>query len=384
MVKIIDRYILKYFFSTFLVVTLAVGLTIVVINMIEGLPDFIDHEVPMLKILEYYLYFSGWVIKSFVPVFVMLSVLFAISILARRQEVLAMKACGLSLYRITLPLFVVSVIIACGHFYFNEYVFPPANKKRAEMKQFDIKQRSRASVQKVRNIHRQIEQGSFYTIGSFDAQRRLGTEFKLFRVKDNQLIESIVAEKIVFMWNPEDIGGLGDNQEISPDDSGLVMSGASWRAIDGIRRQFDGDKINFEKFDTLPLPHVREKPENLAKRIGKPEDMGLEELKDYIKTAEAAGVPTLRERVDLEMKYSFPLVSIIVVLIAVPFAANPRRGGIAVSFAAGALFALAYFVLFRMTQSAAYNDKLPIWVAVWGTNALFFLFGAFLMLRARK
>jgi lipopolysaccharide export LptBFGC system permease protein LptF len=72
------------------------------------------------------------------------------------------------------------------------------------------------------------------------------------------------------------------------------------------------------------------------------------------------------------------------VLLCIPFASNPRRGGIAVSFAAGALVSLSYFVLFRTLQSAGYSEKIPMELAVWGVNGLFLLIGVVSMIKARK
>ena len=106
----IDRYLIRYFFVSFFVVAVAIGLTIIVINMVQDLRNFIDHKVPIAEILEYYVYFGGWVIKSFFPVFVLLAALFSISMLARKNEILAMKASGLSLYRIALPLLITSIL----------------------------------------------------------------------------------------------------------------------------------------------------------------------------------------------------------------------------------------------------------------------------------
>ena len=71
-------------------------------------------------------------------------------------------------------------------------------------------------------------------------------------------------------------------------------------------------------------------------------------------------------------------------LICVPFASNPRRAGIAVSIAVGSGIALAYFVLFRMLQSAGWNGKIPEDLAAWGVNGLFLLVGLILMWRAPK
>ena len=112
--------------------------------------------------------------------------------------------------------------------------------------------------------------------------------------------------------------------------------------------------------------------------------MSLDELKHYISLMKRTGGPYLRELIDLKIKYAYPLTSVIVVLISVPFASNPQRRGIAVSFSAGALIALIYFVLFQMMKSAGYNEKIPQDIAVWGINGLFLLIGIVLMLRARK
>ena len=96
------------------------------------------------------------------------------------------------------------------------------------------------------------------------------------------------------------------------------------------------------------------------------------------------GGPHVRESIDLDLKMAYPLSSCIVVLICIPFASNPRRGGIAVSFALGTLVSLIYFVALRSLQSAGYNEKVPKELAVWGVNGLFFLVGLIAMWRARK
>ena len=360
MLKVLDRYLISRFLQALTVVTAALGLIIVIINMVEAIRDFIDHKVPPATIAEYYLYFAGWIIKTFMPMFVLLAILFSMSLLARRNEILAMKASGLSLYRLTLPFLVVTSLIAVGHFYFNEYLYPPGNKRRVEIKEFVIKGRSRAVRETARNVYRQIRPGYFYTIGNFSGPRRTGTDFKLYRTEKNQLQELITAAEIAYE----------DNR---------------WVARKGLVREFDGPvQRRFTEFEELELPDIEDKPEDFAARIGRPEDMGLEELRAYIDLMKRTGGPYLRELVDLKVKYAYPLASIIVVLICVPFAAAPRRGAVAVAFAVGTGIALVYFVLFRIMQSAAYNEKVPVEVGAWGVNGLFLLVGIVLMLRARK
>jgi len=356
----IDRYLLRFFFVSLFVVAVAIGFTIVVINMVEELRDFIDHKVPIAQILEYYVYFGGWVLKSFFPVFVLLATLFSVSLLARRNEILAMKASGISLYRIAFPLLVITLALCLGHFYYSEYIYPPANQKRLEIKEFTIEKRSKHRYRQVSNVYRQIEPGYFYTIGTFHVDRMEGTDLKVYKTAENRLSQITTAARVMYI----------DRQ---------------WVARDGIVRTFDtAAGETFTEFATLPLPDIEETPADLSRKMGKPEDMGIEELKGYIDLMKRTGGPYIREAIDLKMKYSYPLSSFIVLLISIPFASNPRRGGIAVSFAVGALIALVYFVLFRILQSAGYNEKIPELLSVWGVNGLFLLIGLAAMISARK
>ncbi len=359
MIKRIDRYLLTYFFASLIVVIAAIGLTIISINAVEELRDFVDHKVPILKILEYYVYFGGWVVKSFFPMFVLLAVLFSVSILARRNEILAMKATGLSLYRISAPILVTALLLSGGHFYYNEYVYPPANQKRLEIKEFTIEKKSKRALDRVHNIYRQISKGYFYTVGSFNVQRQEGTDLKVYRAERNRLSEIITAARIEYM-------------------------DYKWMATDGVVRKFDSTGETFREFAVLELADILEKPEDFSKRIGKPEDMGYDELARYIELMKRTGGPHVRESIDLDLKLAFPLSSCIVVLICIPFASNSRRGGIAVSFALGTMVSLLYFVMFRSLQSAGYNEKVPPELAVWGVNGLFFLVGIISMWKARK
>ncbi len=351
---------LKTFFITLLVVILSIGATIVVINMVEKIRYFIDNQVPMSMIIQYYIFFSGWVFKAFFPVFIMLATLFTLSFLARKNEILAMKASGLSLYRIAAPILIVVFLLSIGHFYYNEYIYPPGNKRRLEIKEFDIKKRSKRRYEQLTNVYRQISPGYFYTIALFNVPKSEGKDIKIYQTENSSLKKLTTAEALVYENN-------------------------HWLLKDGIVRTFsDSTRESYVVFDTITMPDIKEKPSDLAKHVGKPEDMGLDELTDYINLMKRVGGPYYRESIDLQIKYAYPLSSFIVVLLCIPFASNPRKGGIAVSFSVGALIALFYFVLFRILQSAGYNEKLPDYIAVWGVNCLFFIIGTIALIKARK
>lgn len=360
LIRKLDIYLIRLFLLSMLVVFLSTVLTFVAINAIEELRDFVDHDVPLSTIAEYYFYFAGWVVKSFLPMFVLLGTLFSISILARRHEILAMKACGISLYRIAAPIILVTALLAVGHFYYAEYLFPPANQKRLEIKAYTINKKGKRAQQRVRNVSRQISKDQFFTLTTFDVARMSGLGFRNIKYENNSIARIVVAKKLVYLDH-------------------------KWWAIDGIERIFDTAQTeSFHDFDTLEIGEIDAKPEDFAKRIGKPEDMGYEDLKRYIALMKKTGGPYMQEKIDLQVKVSYPISSCIVVLLCIPFAANPRRGGIAVSIAVGAIISLAYFVLFRTLQSAAYSEKIPELVGVWGVNGLFLVIGLIAIIAARK
>ncbi len=359
MLKVLDRYLLRNFITWLLMISISFGILIVIINMVEELRGFIENHVTAMQVLTYYLYFSGWIFKSFLPVFVLLAVLISIGLLARRNELLAMKTNGISLYRIAAPFLVFSFLLSLAHIYYNEEIFPEPNRKRIEMKQYSFKGRPREADAVVANVYRQVSPELFFVIGSYNIARREGTDIKIYRSKNDKLAELITARKIAY-------------------------TSRGWMLYDGISRIFDDSTESFSKYDSLQAEYIKDKPSDFNKPIGNPEDMGYRDLAHYIDIMKRTGGPYLRETVDLKLKLAYPFSSFIVILICVPIASNPKRGGIAVSFAVGAGIALTYFVAFKITQSFGYNGKLSPELAAWLINGIFLLIGLVIILRAKK
>ncbi len=359
MIKVLDRYLLRYFIASLLMISIGIGILIVAINMVEELRSFIDHEVALMDIAIYYVYFAGWVIKSFLPVFVLLAALTSIGILARRLEILAMKSNGISLYRIAAPLLLFTFILSVAHIYFNEVIFPPGNKKRVEMKEYTIKKRSRADQLRANDLYRQVNPSLFFVIRSYDIPKREGKQIKIYRSEEGRLAELITADKIVY-------------------------TSRNWMLYNGVRRTFEDTTEQYSTFDSLSAAFIEDKPSDFERPLGHPEDMGYEELQNYIEVMKRTGGPYVRELVDLKFKFSYPFISFIVIFICVPLASNPKRGGIAFSIAFGAGVALLYFVSFKVVQSLGYSEKLSPDMAAWLINGAFLLIGFTIMWRAPK
>ena len=128
---------------------------------------------------------------------------------------------------------------------------------------------------------------------------------------------------------------------------------------------------------------IKEEMEDFI-RIQKPvTSMSYRELKDYVTRLEAAGFQVRKYLVELYSKMSLPLVNLVMVLVAIPFALqSPRAGrlfgiGLAIAIMAG------YLVVHYVALAFARADLLPPLLAAWTANIIFLGLGVSLLLRAR-
>ncbi len=359
MIKTLDRYILGQFFRALLVVTLAVIVLVVAINMIEKLRDFVDHNVPVKDIALYYLYYSGWAIKSFLPIFVFLAGLFTVGAMANNNEIRAVRASGISVFRFSLSLLVVSLFLGAAHFYYNEYIFPEANRRMVELKEYTINQRSKSSVINRRNLYRQVSDSVYYVIDLYSVPDRVGRGIKLYQRTGNSMGKFITAREMRF-------------------------NKGSWMFYDGSSRTSSDSLETFMTFDSLPAPLITDKPEDLERRLGAPDDMSYDELAYYISLMKRTGGPYMAELVELKTKVSFPLTSFVVIVLCVPLASRRRQSGMAGALAIAAGFILLYFVSYKVAKSYGSHGELSPDIAAWGVNGFFFLVGVVMNFVGRK
>ena len=128
--KIFDLYIIRQFIVTAAFAMLAIIMIFVVIDMMETLDDFIDGNADIFLVLKYYFYFMPEIIKLMIPVSMLLSALFTTGKYSAMNELTAMKASGLSLYRYMAPLLIISFMVSIVSIYFNGWVVPYTNKQK--------------------------------------------------------------------------------------------------------------------------------------------------------------------------------------------------------------------------------------------------------------
>ena len=137
--KILDRYLIKQYLQTILFGLLAFTMIFVVIDMMENLDDFLDQNVPTSLILQYYLVFIPEMIRLMTPIAILLASLFTAGKMANQNELTAIKASGISLYRFMTPFIITRCFISIFSVYFGGYLVPMANKQKIFIEQNSMK-----------------------------------------------------------------------------------------------------------------------------------------------------------------------------------------------------------------------------------------------------
>lgn len=359
--NVLDRYVLRIFSSTFVLVVLS-GLAIFIIADLTSKADEIfENQVGRDVVVAYYKYSSLQSLYEIMPVLVLVTTLITFSLLAKSNEVTALKALGVSLFRLALPVVVAAVGITVFTVFLQSKILPAANQRVAEL---NDRIRGRDTSRTYRRADRQwlFGQGRYiYNYLHYDEERRALQRLQVFEFDDEyRLVRRLVADRAVY------------------DESGW------WRFENGWFRRFDGVRVaSYERFPDEVLARFPEDPEYFQSEIRPPEQMAYRELERYVEALESSGQAVPELRVQLQSKIAYPAISLVMALVALPFAFRlGRQGalyGIGISIVLGMVFLAVYATFTTLGEAGA----LPAAVAVWSPNVIFALLSVYLFLGVR-
>lgn len=360
--KILDRYLLKQFLAVLLFALFSFWIIFLIVDIIEHIDTFIDRGATISAVIRYYLYYTPYILVLVSPVAMLLSSLFSTGLLARQNELLAMKSSGISLYRILFPLLGLGLVISFLVMLAGNLLIPYTNQLRLKVRQQEIQKDTKVRELSFNDIYLQTENEQIVYLNRYNDQRKEGSGVLFQTFKENRIKEEVRAEK-------------------------LLWEGNGWVFIKGTRRIFSDTSSVLEtdqQFERLLRLDLKLKPEALTKKQKTPEEMSYQELKNYVKLKQKTGQNTAMEKTDLFMKISFPLANLIIVLFGCTLATTPQRSGLALSFAISLGISFLYYTFLRLGQSFGYSQKLPPLLAAWIANLVFVILGVVLLIKAKK
>lgn len=356
---ILDRYVAMTYLRLLGLSALALGGMFYVSAFID-LSEKVFRGTGTWKMLgTFFIYTTPQYLYWIVPLAVLLASLVTVAILTKNSELVVMKACGISLYRFAVPM--VAGAVAAGMFLFalEQTVLGPANR-RAQAIRHVLDGGSPETFDVLNRRWVVGRDGSIYHYGYFDPRLRRFTSLWVYEFDEGMrhITQRTYADQAQY-------------------------AGSTWNVERGWARTFTVgvESIPFVQFDSAQ--RMFDPPEHFSTETADPEFMSFTQLRTYTEQLAQSGFDVVRQRVALYRKLSFPFVTIVMTLIAVPFAVTIGRSGAMAGIGVGIAIALAYWTTILFFAAMGSGGLLTPLLAAWAPNLLFGAGAAYLLLTVR-
>jgi LPS export ABC transporter permease LptG len=277
--------------------------------------------------------------------------------LTKNSEVIAMKSSGVSLYRISLPVVIVAMVLSVFAFWLQDFILPFTNKIKNNYRDV-LKGHPRDSFTTLQR-HWIASADAFYNYDLFDVQKGRIFGFSIYQIdqEDFVLHKRIYAREAIYR-----------NQQ--------------WQLLNGWQRTFRGTRVQYQTFRNLDLK-LPVSPEYFTSEEQLPSEMNFAELKGYIEKMKQRGYDFVRFAVDLQAKLSFPTVSLILTLIAIPFSFTTGKRGALFGIGLSIVMGIVFWFFLALTKSLGYLEILNPFLAAWTPNILASMVALYLLFKLR-
>jgi len=356
-IRILSRYIGREFLKLLALWTSSFFLIFFVVELFERINTIIVNKAPFYVILEYFLYKIPPFVAQTLPFATLLAALITLGILARNNEVVAMKAHGVSTYRIMFPLFVLAGAITALIFICNETIVPYAARKASYIWSVKVKKEEERAFFQLNKIWYRGE-NAIYNI-------------RLLEPKKN------ILQGVTIYYFDE---AFNLRQRLDAREAHWTGNGWTFYKV-AIRAFLPDGEVKTEMYAEKDIP-IPERPEDFKKGMQDPNEMTYGELKEYVERLRSDGYDPTRYVVELHKKVSFPFLTLIMVLMGSPLAlaaSHGRGGGIAQGVGISLVIGFIYWVVFAISVAMGYSGTFPPFIAAWAPNIFFGLIGGFIL-----
>ena len=358
---LIDVYLLQQFFYYFFVLLAAFVLIFEAFTLFDLLGDIARNHVPALTVLSYFRYLVPLMVYQLAPLATLVATLVTLAILAKNNEVIALKASGISLYRLVLPLLLAGLLVSGGLFLLDDTFLPYANQRQDALRN-EIKGRPAQTYFEPARQWIFGENSKIYNYELFDPDRQLFGSLQVFELDPTtfQMRRRIFATRAT--WEPSE--------------NAWILTGGWVRDFGG-----DGQVVKYEPFKATTIPELTEPPGYFRREVRQSFQMNWRQLGDYIASLRQAGFDTARLSVQWHKKFAFPMIAAIIVFLGAPFAflvgTRGAVGGLAVAVGIGVI----YWSSAALLEAMGSAGQLPPLIAAWGPDAIFSFLGVYFFLK---
>jgi lipopolysaccharide export system permease protein len=332
----------------------------VVIDLTEKIDSFIKYGITFRQAaLGFYLNFIPYIDSLLSPLFVFISVIFFTSKMASNSEIIAMLGGGISVYRILVPYFISTAIIAGMLLYANHFLVPESNRL---MHAFEYTHMTNKNFMRIkRTMQMQIKPGVIVYVENYTHLDSVGYRFSYEVIKDGHLLFKLKSDRISWLTEQQ-----------------------KWRLNNYQMRVFDRNREYVYHGQVLDTS-LGFKPQDFDVRLSISEEMKTPQLKEYINTLKMRGSEDLPYYlIEYYRRTSDAIMTFVMMLIGYSIASRKARGGIGLHIVAGFALSSIYILLGQFTKTFSTNDNLPAFWGVWIPNILFGMLAIWLLRKAQQ
>ncbi|HEY3131580.1 MAG TPA: LPS export ABC transporter permease LptF [Acidobacteriota bacterium] len=358
--KVIDLYLIKEFLKYFALALIVSVALFDVFTLFELMDDIIRNHISLWLVLDYFWFLLPHILTLVVPMTVLIATLVNFGMLDRTNQVTSLKASGVSVYRLAVPILLTAALVSSFLFVMQDYVLPFANQKQDNLRNI-IKGRPVRTFFHPERPWTFGQKHRLYNYVRFDSTRKIFAQLSIYDldISANYLNSKIFASRAV--WDP---------------------AKKIWVLHQGFIRNFNDPAHGLTRFEEMQLK-LPEEPSYFVKEVKESTKMKYLELKNYIQTLQLSGFDVEELRVELYKKISFPVVSIIMAMIGVPFAFSMGRKGALYGLAVSILIGIIYWGTFGVFEVMGASGMLAPVLAAWAPNLLFGIGGLYLLFTIR-
>ena len=363
MLNKLDRYLINQFWIILGIAILGFLSIFMVVDLIENLDRFMDNKVPSPVVFKYYVYTLPYFISIGLPMAVLISTVFSLGSMVKRNEWTAMKASGISLYRIALPLVICGVLLSGISFLLDNKLVAYGNEKRFEIDRDYVKRKSRHKLKNtLKDIFIQKNSSNHISLSKYYLQKTVGYDLTMVDLGDLTINERIDAKKI--SWD---------------------LDSLKWSVSDYSIRQFNehGLETNVKIGTRDSLIDLGFMPVDIQQQARKPDELDYYRLTERITQLKDNGVDTVKWEVTRYIKISFAFTNLIVILCGIPLVVFKERSSLSFGAGASVFVIFGYYALIKFGQSLGFKGVIEPMFSAWLGNITFIIAAMVLFWRAK-
>ena len=359
MLSILDRYILKKYLGTFILLLLLFIPIGIIVHLAEKIDKILENEVPFPIVAKYFLDFTIYFADLLFPLFLFLSVIWFTSKLANNTEVIAFLSSGVSYYRFLRPYMIGATIVCLVALASGMYFAPTASKGFNEFKYEYLKKGKKDRDQT--NVFRQINDNDYIYASYFNVKEKSGNNFTLEHFEGNEMTYKLTASQIRYHAKDSTYSLYNYTKRIVGEDDDIIE-----------RKKRLDTVFDFEMEDLTPVDYIAE-------------TLNIVELNKFIAREKARGSSYInRYEVVRYKRWSLPVSAYILTVIAVAVSSVKRRGGMGVNLAIGIAIGVVFIFFDKIFGTMAEQSDFSPFVATWFPNFVFAILAVYLLRNAKR